>query len=86
MQPGGGWWSRLFSPSARYSVFTLLVAGIVLGVAGLLTFDYTLHATSTNEFCSSCHQNDAAKEWRAYVTAPGSRRNVSSRPSAFTPR
>ncbi|TMH45508.1 MAG: Denitrification system component NirT, partial [Betaproteobacteria bacterium] len=49
MQPGGGWWSRLFSPSARYSVFTLLVAGIVLGIAGLLSFDYVLHATSTNE-------------------------------------
>jgi len=64
----GGLWSRvrraLFTPSARYSVFALLAAGIVLGIVGLLGFDYVLHATGTNEFCSSCHANDAAKEWR----------------------
>jgi cytochrome c-type protein NapC len=63
-----GFWSRLrrtlFSPSARYSLFTLLAAGIVLGVVGLAGFDFALHATSTNEFCSTCHTNDAAKEWR----------------------
>jgi cytochrome c-type protein NapC len=66
--PTGGFWSRLrqtlFTPSARYSVFALLAAGVVLGAAGLVTFDFALHATSTNEFCSTCHANDAAKEWR----------------------
>src|SRR5258706_7863747 len=85
MQPGGGWWSRLFSPSARYSVFTLLVAGIVLGVAGLLTFDYTLHATSTNEFCSSCHQNDAAKEWRGAAPPQKPRRLAARRSQSHPP-
>jgi len=63
MQPGGGFWSRLFSPSARYSVFTLLAAGVAIGAVGLLTLRYVLHATATNEFCSTCHANDAAKEW-----------------------
>ena len=30
-------------------------AGIVLGIVGLLAFDYTMYATSTDEFCTSCH-------------------------------
>ena len=33
-----------------------LVGGIVLGVIGLLTFDWTMHATSTDAFCTSCHE------------------------------
>ena len=66
-----GLWSRLrgflFVPSPRYSPFTLLGAGLVIGVVGQVGFDTTLHATSTNEFCSGCHANDAAKEWRESV-------------------
>jgi cytochrome c-type protein NapC len=54
----------LFVPSPRYSLFTLLAAGLVIGIVAAFGFDYTLHATSTNEFCSGCHVNDAAKEWR----------------------
>jgi cytochrome c-type protein NapC len=64
-----GRWSRLrrwlFKPSTRYSLFALVVTGIVLGVVGVVGFNYTLHATSTDEFCSTCHKNDAAKEWHA---------------------
>jgi len=63
-----GLWSRLcgffFTPSTRYSLFALLAAGLIIGIAATLGFNYTLHATSTNEFCSSCHANDAAREWR----------------------
>jgi cytochrome c-type protein NapC len=66
-----GPWLRLrrflFAPSTRYSLFTLLAAGLVVGIAAAFGFDYALHATSTNEFCGSCHANDAAKEWRASV-------------------
>jgi cytochrome c-type protein NapC len=65
---GKGLWSRLraflFTPSPRYSLFALLAAGLIIGIAGTLGFNYTLHATSTDEFCSSCHANDAAREWR----------------------
>lgn len=44
-------------------VWSWLILGIIVGVAGLGTMNFALHATSTNEFCSSCHANDAAKEW-----------------------
>ncbi len=33
-----------------------LVGGIALGIIGLLAFDWTLHATSTDAFCTSCHE------------------------------
>jgi cytochrome c-type protein NapC len=66
-----GFWSRcrrlLFTPSLRYSLFTLLAAGLLLGSVATVGFQYVLHATSTNAFCSGCHANDAAKEWRESV-------------------
>ncbi|MDR0587960.1 MAG: NapC/NirT family cytochrome c [Burkholderiales bacterium] len=42
-----------------------VVIGVVIGVAGLGGTNYALHATGSNEFCSTCHANDAAKEWKA---------------------
>ncbi|MEZ5573083.1 MAG: NapC/NirT family cytochrome c [Halioglobus sp.] len=53
--PRKRWFDRLRRPSVKYSVLTLLVFGIVLGVVGLIAFDTALHATSTEEFCISCH-------------------------------
>jgi cytochrome c-type protein NapC len=41
-----------------------LILGIVIGVAGLCAMNFALHTSSTDEFCSSCHANDAAKEWK----------------------
>ena len=58
------WWRTLRSPSARYSVLALLASGFVVGFAALAGFDFALHATSTNEFCSTCHADNATKEWR----------------------
>ena len=34
----------------------LLAAGIAIGLVGLLAFEGTLHATSTDRFCTSCHE------------------------------
>jgi cytochrome c-type protein NapC len=66
--PRTGVWLRLrrllLAPSARFSLFTLLAAGGVIGAVSLFGVDYALHATSTDEFCSGCHANDATKEWR----------------------
>jgi len=49
------WFRGLLRPSARYSVLTLVAVGLLLGVGSLLAFDYTMHATSTEKFCTSCH-------------------------------
>lgn len=46
----------LFSPSSKYSMATLLAGGLVLGVGGVVAFEYTMYATSTDEFCTSCHE------------------------------
>lgn len=54
-----GLWASLFRPSARWSVFTLLVTGAVLGLVGVIAFDYSMEATGTEEFCISCHEMEA---------------------------
>ena len=54
--PRKRWLDRLRRPSASLSVLTLVALGIVLGVVGVIAFDTTLHATSTEEFCISCHE------------------------------
>lgn len=51
-----GWLRSLLRPSPSRSILSLLVIGLVLGAGGLLAFDATLHATSTEEFCVSCHE------------------------------
>ena len=50
------WFRSLLRPSTRYSVLSLLAIGLMLGVGGLLAFDATMHATSTEAFCTSCHE------------------------------
>ena len=50
------WLKSLLQPSPTRSVLSLLAVGLVIGVAGVLTFDATMHATSTEEFCTSCHE------------------------------
>jgi cytochrome c-type protein NapC len=47
----------------KKAVLSWLILGIVIGVAGLATMNFALHATGSSEFCSSCHANDVTKEW-----------------------
>ncbi|CAA0122599.1 Denitrification system component NirT [Halioglobus japonicus] len=54
-----GWLGKLLRPSTSYSVLALLVIGGLLGVVAVIAFDTTLHATSTEEFCISCHEMKA---------------------------
>jgi cytochrome c-type protein NapC len=39
-----------------------VIAGVVIGVVGLPSFNYVLSATSSDEFCAKCHANDVSQE------------------------
>ncbi len=54
--PQGGWLKGLLRPSPTRSVLSLVAIGAVFGVVGLLAFDFSMNATSTDEFCVSCHE------------------------------
>src|SRR3546814_16815570 len=51
-----GIYALLRRPSAKYSIGTLLLAGIVLGVVLWGGFNTALEATNTEAFCISCHE------------------------------
>jgi nitrate/TMAO reductase-like tetraheme cytochrome c subunit len=53
-------WRALASPSARWSVLSLLVGGIVIGAGGVIFTDVMVKATGTVEFCgNACHSMQA---------------------------
>lgn len=45
----------LFKPSVQMPVILLLLIGLGVGVASVVAFEYTMAATSTEKFCTSCH-------------------------------
>ena len=49
------WLDTLLNPSPSRSVLFLLVIGIAVGALGVAGFNFTMEATSTEEFCTSCH-------------------------------
>ena len=55
-----GWlrrtWRALTSPSVKWSVLALLVAGFAAGIIFWGGFNTALEATNTLEFCVSCHE------------------------------
>jgi len=48
--------SKLFSAVSKSSAIVLLLVGLGVGVFGMLAFDYSMEATSTEEFCTGCHE------------------------------
>ena len=50
------WVGGLLRPSQRWSILALLVAGVTAGVVGVVGFNFSLHATNTEAFCTSCHE------------------------------
>jgi cytochrome c-type protein NapC len=52
----GGLWRWLRSPSAKYSLLTLLVVGFFSGIIFWGGFNTAMEATNTLEFCVSCHE------------------------------
>lgn len=49
-------WSFLKQPTTKYSVLLLTSIGVIVGVLGVITFDATMQATNTEQFCTSCHE------------------------------
>ena len=62
----GRTWARLTSPSARWSVLSLLLLGLVIGAAGVIGTQVVVAKTGTNEFCgTACHSMQwVYKEYR----------------------
>lgn len=55
-------WRALLRPSARWSMLTLLIVGIVVGVALIVVPHVGMKVTSTTEFCVSCHSMETVYE------------------------
>ncbi|MDP1636362.1 MAG: NapC/NirT family cytochrome c [Gallionellaceae bacterium] len=50
------WWRVLRSPTARYSLLTLLGVGFISGIIFWGGFNTGMEATNKLEFCISCHE------------------------------
>jgi cytochrome c-type protein NapC len=49
-------WKLLTTPSPRFALGALLLAGLIGGAAGVVAFDFSMEATSSDDFCVSCHE------------------------------
>lgn len=52
----GSRWRALLRPSTTWSMISLLAIGAATGAVGLWGFNASMHATSTEAFCISCHE------------------------------
>lgn len=50
------WWSALWRPSMRYSLGTLLIAGVIGGVLFWGGFHWAMELSNREAFCVSCHE------------------------------
>jgi nitrate/TMAO reductase-like tetraheme cytochrome c subunit len=49
----------LFSPSARWSVFALVLVGLVIGAVGVIGTQVAVAVTGTSDFCgTTCHSHE----------------------------
>ena len=54
----GRFFRWLFTPSARWSLFTLLLVGFVVGAVGVIGTQVAVYVTGTDEFCGTdCHSH-----------------------------
>ena len=55
----GRFFRWLFTPSARWSLFTLLLVGGVVGAVGVIGTQVAVYVTGTDEFCgTACHSHE----------------------------
>jgi nitrate/TMAO reductase-like tetraheme cytochrome c subunit len=74
----GGFWRRLTTPSATWSVLTLVIVGVIIGAAAVVGTQVMVTATGTEAFCGgACHSMQwVDREYRQsvhYVNATGVR-------------
>lgn len=55
-------WRAIFKPSAKLSVFTLVIIGGVIGAIAFYSGQVALHATSTDDFCMTCHSGHTLRD------------------------
>lgn len=58
---------RIADRLRKYSPFMLLAVGLGLGALAVVAFEQTMHYTSQDAFCMTCHQDNAGKEWMQSV-------------------
>ncbi len=86
------WLKRIRQPSSSWSVVSLVGLGLLLGGIAMVGFDTVLHATSTETFCTSCHEMDIpTAQWQKtshYANAGGVRATCSDChiPQEFVPK
>jgi nitrate/TMAO reductase-like tetraheme cytochrome c subunit len=51
----------------KYSPWLLLGVGLGVGAVAVVAFEQTMHYTSQDAFCMTCHQDNAGKEWMQSV-------------------
>ncbi|MFK0569701.1 NapC/NirT family cytochrome c [Endozoicomonas sp.] len=61
------WVGFLRKPSGTLSVGFLIVAGVVAGLLLKTGFDTSLSVTSSDEFCTSCHEMASSKDTASYI-------------------
>ena len=64
-------WRALRTPSARWSVLSLLVIGLVVGAGAVIATQVMVKVTGTNQFCgTACHSMQWVNaEYKASVHA-----------------
>lgn len=64
-----GWWAKLRSPSAKFSLLTLLGGGFIAGILFWGGFNTGMEATNTLPFCISCHEmrNTVYQEYKQTI-------------------
>ena len=60
-------WRFLWRPYVGLPFIVLAVAGLTVGAMGATASFVAVHMTSTNDFCSSCHAQNAVPEWQESI-------------------
>ncbi len=51
----------------KVSPLLLIAVGLGVGALAVIAFEQTIHYTSQDAFCMTCHQDNAGKEWMQSV-------------------